>query len=82
MTRNFIVPSQKEHSLVQKPLAIVGVVLLAILASPLLDPLTRARVFTGVFLGGGLGRWAEIRLLRQPVNRPAKQRERQSVHSE
>src|SRR5690606_4658419 len=54
MTRNFIIPSQKEYSLVKKPLAIVGVVLLAILASPLLDPLTRARVFTGIFLGGGL----------------------------
>ena len=38
----------------KKPLAIAGTVLLAVLASPLLDPLTRARVFTGVFLGGGL----------------------------
>ncbi|WP_258142596.1 hypothetical protein [Arthrobacter sp. MYb227] len=38
----------------KKPLAIVGAVLLAVLASPLLDPLTRARVFTGFFFGGGL----------------------------
>ena len=38
----------------KKPLAIAGAILLAVLAIPLLDPLTRARVFTGVFLGGGL----------------------------
>lgn len=54
MARSFIAPSQKEYSHVKTPLAIAGAVLLAVLASPLLDPLTSARVFTGVFLGGGL----------------------------
>ncbi|GAA1497550.1 hypothetical protein [Paeniglutamicibacter kerguelensis] len=38
----------------KKSLFIAGAVLLAILAIPLLDPLTRARVFTGVIFGGGL----------------------------
>lgn len=33
---------------------IFGIIVLAILALPLLDPLTRARLFTGIILGGGL----------------------------
>lgn len=33
---------------------IFGIFVLAILALPLLDPLTRARLFTGIIFGGGL----------------------------
>lgn len=38
----------------KKPAVITGVVILVLLALPLLDPLTRARVFTGIIMGGGL----------------------------
>lgn len=52
MARIFVFIRQREYSSVKKSLPIDGVALLAMLESQTLDPLTRARVFTGVFFSG------------------------------